>query len=119
MGLLVSMGTCRLALCIESVLIGVKGRVRFGGGDAFCCLAVRKHAGPYLERSGFPSLWDLVVIAGSPPWCELGCAAFPKANRKAEKFFRSTYALELWFVLLRWRYRKEKFLIVHLKTGNS
>lgn len=50
---------------------------------------------------------------------ELVCAALPKTNVKANTFSRSTYTPKLWFVFLRWGYREEKFLIVHLKKKGT
>lgn len=48
--------------CIKCALIGVEGCINFRSRDALCYLALRECAGPYLECSDFPSLWDEIVI---------------------------------------------------------
>lgn len=115
MHLHVPVATRRLAFCIKRALIGIKGCILFGSRDTFCSLALGKHAGPYWECRDFFSPWGW----GSPPWHELVGAAFPKHSVEAKALLGSTYTVELWFVLLQRRYRKEKFLVVHLKRGSS
>lgn len=76
-------------------------------------------AGPEKARSALSGAQGLPQPLGSPSWRQLVCAVCPRASAKAETRSGSTYALARWFVLLGRRYGKEKFLVVHLKTGNS
>lgn len=109
-----SMGMCGLVFYAESTLLAVNGCINFRNRSGMLYAAW-----PWETCRALSGVQRFPLPLGSDGHCrsprELLCAAVPKTNMKANMFSQSTYTPKLWFVFLRWGYRKEKFLIVHLK----